>query len=779
MVVDSIVNNISGLQIISQLNKTSNRVSSNLERIASGLRINKPSDDAGGFVLSNKLYSQYRGLSQASENTQNAISLVNTAQGAVGEMINILNDIRTAAVAASGGDATQQLVILEKLDALNSIAQTTRYGRHYLLNGAQTTNVGFKSGTRNFGASLAFGPDATTLFEGRSYLKLGLTNEGTAQIQNGGDATFNTGISNLTDIAVSTGQFVTGGIASVVGDTLAGSFSNTVSIVSGDYFTFSGFLADGVTHFSGSLSLDSATTVQDLVSSIQVAIDAYEQSIGVDGTGSLETTVAIDGNGRLRFHSGTSQDISDFEIDLRLYNNADQTKTAFTSSRESTMYDQITQTTAATGAKIGNHVSSVTGSTFDSGSFTITVANVVASQTQQVQTSDQFERNPGGVPALLTTNLNDSLLNGIAINDADTFQINGTNPDGSTFTSTYTVGIDTGVGDGIIEDYQSLIDELNNRNQTLTTSGYTGATASLNNGFIQLDDDVAGTSSTDIQILVSAGGQTVNSTINTTGSEETATVSINGGPTAQVYAGEITTLQGINPGGPTPEVTFRMGSGFTAGDDLLVTTAKEFVGSLNGGSEVTFQNGDTDVTFTSGEFSIYPIKKFQQVTLDFDAILDVTSLANSGGETFVISTTSNKVNFQIGSDGDGIKSFLFADLTSDNLGSNASNTLDDIDVTTASGATAALDIIDDALDQVNNFAARLGAFSSRLDDTVSALDAASLNIESGYTQIVSADIATETTELTLNSLLLQAQSAVLVQANSLPQAVLSILLDLD
>ena len=66
----------------------------------------------------------------------------------------------------------------------------------------------------------------------------------------------------------------------------------------------------------------------------------------------------------------------------------------------------------------------------------------------------------------------------------------------------------------------------------------------------------------------------------------------------------------------------------------------------------------------------------------------------------------------------------------------------------------------------------------RLDDTIETLDLASLDIENAHTSIVSADIAEETTELTLNTVMLQAQSAVLTQANSTPQTVLKILLDL-
>ena len=684
----------------------------NLERISTGLRINSAKDDPGSYVLSNQLETQFRGLSRASENTQNAINLTTTASNATDQIIDLLNDINSAAIAAAGGSAVQQAVIQEKIEALNEIASSTKFGDKFLLNGSLTTDVGFKSGTRDFGASLSFGPNATSLLSGRSYLNIGLTDAGATQITNGGDATFNTGISAATDIAVSTGQLINGGAAAVGGNNLNATSMNRVTLNSMDYITFSGTLADGSTFFSGTVSVMAGNTVNTLINTIQASINAAESDISIEGTGVLETTVGLTGNGRLEFNSGTDQNISEFDIDFAVRNSGGTIRTTFDIDRASNIYNQEVGATTSE-ALIGNSVTAITGSTFDSGTFDITVSNIVAEQRRQITTIDNFDRNAGGA-VFNTTSLSDSLLNGVSIVMGSTFQINGTESDGGTFTTTYTVGFDTGVGDGIIETYSGLIQELNNRDQSLTSRGFNGSIATLTGaGEIQLIDDIGKDSSTNLQIIVSAGGQTVNSAIDAAGSREKATVSIDGGAAQQVDAGQVVTLEGVNAsGGPKPEVTIRLGSGLSAGDDQLETTAKEFVGSLNGGDEVTFQNGDQAVTFTSGEASIYPIKQFQQVTLDFNSIVDATALDSSGGETFVLSTTSNAVNFQIGNNSNSQKLFIFADLLSDNLGTNSTANLDSINVTTASGATAALDIIDDALDQVNDFSARLGAFAS-------------------------------------------------------------------
>ncbi|RJP33399.1 MAG: hypothetical protein C4527_04450 [Candidatus Omnitrophota bacterium] len=787
MVIESIRNNISALQVISQLYQSEDRLKTNLQRISSGLRINSARDDAGDLLISSQLETQFRGLSRASQNMQNTINLTNTGLSATDQIINLLNDIRDAAVAASGGSAAQQSVIQEKIEELNRIVDTTKFGNKYLLNGSLTTTVGFKSGTRNFGATLAFGPNATTLFAGRSYLNIAQTNAGSAEIKVGGTAGFQTGISISTDIAVSTGRFVNGGAAAVSGDNLIGTSVNQgVSLSNGGTITFTGVLADGNTFFSGTYSITAASTIGGLINSIQSAVNNAESYIGINGTGVLETTVGIDGNGRLRFTSGSAKNISEFNIDISIKNAAGSTQTSFGIDYVANIYNQDEGTFGtATNAKIGNNVTAITGSTFDSGTFDITVSNIVSAQQREIVSDSEFDQNALGDPVTSATALVGSILNGTTIAAGDTFLISGTDPDGSTFSVEYTVGVNNRVGDAIIEDYGDLIDELNNRDRSLVGFGFNGATATLTaNGEIQLVDDIADTSSTNFSITYTdvslSATQNISATATQAGSRETATFSINGGAAQEVYAGQVVTLKGLNAsGGPLPEVTFRAGSGFTAGTDQLETSAKEFVGTLNSGTAVTFQNGDIGVRFTAGEASVYPIQKYQQVTLDFDSILDVTTPLTAGGETFVISTTTNALNFQIGSDRGNIKSFLFADLRSDNLGTSASANLDSIDVTTATGATDAIDIVDDALDQVNSFRARLGAFSSRLDDTVSALDAGALNLETAYTSIISADIARETTELTMNSVLMQAQAAVLAQANNSALSVFEILYGLD
>ena len=101
--------------------------------------------------------------------------------------------------------------------------------------------------------------------------------------------------------------------------------------------------------------------------------------------------------------------------------------------------------------------------------------------------------------------------------------------------------------------------------------------------------------------------------------------------------------------------------------------------------------------------------------------------------------------------------------------------LSGVDITTASGATTALNTLDAALSSVNTSRASLGAFQSRFDSVYANLQVASENASAARSRIVDADFATETAALTRGQILQQAGIAVLAQANAAPQNVLSLL----
>lgn len=93
--------NIAALNTYRQLNNANNAQSKSMEKLSSGLRINKAGDDAAGLAISEKMRGQIRGLDMASKNAQDGISLIQTAEGGLNEVHSILQRMRELAVQSS------------------------------------------------------------------------------------------------------------------------------------------------------------------------------------------------------------------------------------------------------------------------------------------------------------------------------------------------------------------------------------------------------------------------------------------------------------------------------------------------------------------------------------------------------------------------------------------------------------------------------------------------------------------------------------------------------
>jgi flagellin len=140
----SINTNIPALLARRQLGTATKRVTKSLERLSSGLRINRATDDAAGLTIAENLRAQAIGLDRAVANAQDGISLIQTAEGALSENNNILQRIRQLSVQAANGTLTSrdrlaiQNEVNELIDEVDRIAETTEFNSIKLLNG----NVG-------------------------------------------------------------------------------------------------------------------------------------------------------------------------------------------------------------------------------------------------------------------------------------------------------------------------------------------------------------------------------------------------------------------------------------------------------------------------------------------------------------------------------------------------------------------------------------------------------------------------------------------------------------
>ncbi|RXJ72905.1 flagellin [Veronia nyctiphanis] len=133
--------NVSAMTAQRYLNQSTNALSTSMERLSSGSRINSAKDDAAGLQISNRLMTQTRGLDVAMRNANDGISIAQTAEGAMQESTTILQRMRDLSLqSANGTNSTlEREAIQEEVtalqDELNRIAETTAFGGRKLLNG--------------------------------------------------------------------------------------------------------------------------------------------------------------------------------------------------------------------------------------------------------------------------------------------------------------------------------------------------------------------------------------------------------------------------------------------------------------------------------------------------------------------------------------------------------------------------------------------------------------------------------------------------------------------
>jgi flagellin len=145
--------NIDAMNAYRNLNMTSNQLSTSLQRLSSGLRINSAADDAAGLSISQNLQSQIDGFKQASSNAQDGINLLQTADGALTETTNLLQRVRDLTVQAANTGANDQASrdaigreVTQALNEVNRIASATVFGSKNLLDGSQSAGFTFQVG---------------------------------------------------------------------------------------------------------------------------------------------------------------------------------------------------------------------------------------------------------------------------------------------------------------------------------------------------------------------------------------------------------------------------------------------------------------------------------------------------------------------------------------------------------------------------------------------------------------------------------------------------------
>ncbi|MCL2541326.1 MAG: flagellin [Nocardioidaceae bacterium] len=193
--------NIDALTAYRNLTTTQTSMSQSVERLSSGLRINKAADDAAGLAISQGLTAQINGIGQAVRNSQDGINVVQTADGALTEVQSILQRVRTLTVqgANDSNDANARGDITTEITALGSeldrIKSTTSFNGTNLLDG--TANLSFQVGSAS-GSSNQISVDLTSGGTNKVDLSSGTLLSGAAALSSASTASaFNAALGDL------------------------------------------------------------------------------------------------------------------------------------------------------------------------------------------------------------------------------------------------------------------------------------------------------------------------------------------------------------------------------------------------------------------------------------------------------------------------------------------------------------------------------------------------------------------------------------------------------
>ncbi len=187
--------NVNALTALTNLRRTDDTLAKSLQRLSTGLRINKASDDPAGLVISEQFRAQIVSTNQAIENTQFNSNLIGTTEAALQEISDLLIGIRESAIFAknTGGISDEQVqaeqdAVDSAISAIDRIASTTRFGRRNLINGSADFVTSAAPGITNLHIQTAFlGGTSQALFTAQilssasqAVVSVGIINESVA-----------------------------------------------------------------------------------------------------------------------------------------------------------------------------------------------------------------------------------------------------------------------------------------------------------------------------------------------------------------------------------------------------------------------------------------------------------------------------------------------------------------------------------------------------------------------------------------------------------------------
>ncbi len=692
--------NVMSLNAQRNITKSQSSLGQAMERLSSGLRINSAKDDAAGSAIASRLTSQIRGFDQSVRNANDGISLVQTAEGALSEMSNILQRMRELAVQSANGtytkgnrnslNAESQQLIKE----LNRLVDSTNFNGLNLLDGSasevklhvgaeanQTISVNIgRLDAQNLGVEKTAGVGSfTRIATGTSAAAAvtNLTTLGTGDLMingiaiEGAQAASDTASSHAKDkSAISIAAAINAksdqtGVTAVVGETHLGGAAMTATATSGS------IAINGVT-ITLQTTDNTATTRESVVRAINlesertgvIAIDTGTDEGGV-------TLVAKDGRNIMLENTS---DLGAAATGLRLTTGANAATIA-----------SGTVTLVSSGGKEIQISSGATGNASDAGF---------------------VEGKYSGTATQVTSNLRDSTnamtAGNVFVNGVSVGPSYATDDTASSAGKAYSAIAKAAAFNAVADKtgVRAIVNENIAKNTAAQTASAGQTVSGSINGVAITSFLTTGDLSADRQALVAA----VNAISDQTG------------------------VRAVDTG--------EQGSANGGGVQLIAKDGRNIIVDFSDSQYAGFQSGAQ--TFV-GEFTLVSDKEIV-ITRGKDANLDYSGLSvgNYGG----------------GKDGMAIAN---------------------VDISTVEGANKAIVAIDNALERVNNVRSDLGAVNNRLEFTINNLMSISQNASASRSRIEDADFAAETAKLSRTQVLMQASQAMLAQANSQPQQVLSLL----
>ncbi len=738
--------NVLSIKTYSNLTQTNNRLEKSISKLSSGLRINTAADDAAGLAISEKMRRQIRGLNRAALNAQDGISMIQTAEGALNESQSIMQRMRELAIQASNDTLTSndrleiQKEVNQLRDEIDRIANATEFNTKKLLDGSQSSSI---SSSSRYVRGIVVG---NTNGGGDYEASIALVGGGISQMQRSqiftdastGDLA--QGNTKLEDIAQFFNEEGVSSLSSPQKLTISGN-SESVEITVDGKMSLDQLAAALQNALSGSNGLDIDNSSAQVIGTAQT---------GVSGMGGYLQLVSGSAGDRGDFSIAGPQDLIDSLglsvvresenslVEVTLTDAQGNSRTTRTSSDRAygllngidvQFQSQAAQVAGFGGIESGLHVSVAGGIDFTldagGGSVDITVATgnwtmegIARSINQQIE--DEIAAAAGGADEALL-GLKASVVDGeirIAY-EPQLASVSSSIIDVSAATADNPLGVVDGSYGGFVDANKD--------------------TDFVVQGLGTYRDDVANGTAVTFTLTDGDGDASVLNSYSTTDDPEVADMK------------EIKEfLASANATFDADDVQIRADM---VNGSLAFTATR--VGQEN-------QNGASPV---ASRVTLAVNQPFAETQFG----LKNGTAYGSGDTNFRLHVVDNKPQFQIGADPGQNMQVSMGDMSSNALG------IDNLDMTTVKGAQEALVRINKGLDMISAERSKLGAFQNRLEYAINNIRNTSSNLTSAEARIRDADIAMEMIEFTRNQIVAQSGTAMLAQANMLPQSVLSLL----